>query len=255
MSAMIGTTRSLGNWRRSSRSISKIWFSLWSTAISSLGSSEAICRHSSLPIEPPAPVTSTAWPVASSWTAARSVTTSSRRRRSWISTCRSGFALMRPARVVVDAVDRARLNSGVAGRLHDAADGAAARLWHRDDDFVDAQAADERGEVGERTEDGNPAEQLLLLGWIVVGEGDDVEFEAFVEAGLAGDGLSRGAGADDDRAAIPGRTVARRPANRVRRRERRARRWRAARRGRWRRMAGESLRGRSRSIRPRRGGS
>jgi len=56
---MIGTTFNRGNARPISWSSSKIEFSPRPTAINLRGSRRASCRHSSLPIEPPAPVTIT----------------------------------------------------------------------------------------------------------------------------------------------------------------------------------------------------
>ena len=58
-----------------------------SSITSSAGSAAAICRHSSEPMEPPAPVTSTVFPRRSSLMVLRSVSTGRRPRRSagWIS--------------------------------------------------------------------------------------------------------------------------------------------------------------------------
>ena len=72
-SAMIGTVVTVGKRSVSSESTSKMEFSPWPSRRIWAGSRRASCRHSSLPIEPPAPVTSTVSPVASERTCSKSV--------------------------------------------------------------------------------------------------------------------------------------------------------------------------------------
>ena len=88
MSAITGTNSTPVCFLRSSFRISKIGFSPWPSSSTLLGPSAASWRQSSLPMEPPAPVTSTVWSWASLATRLRSVRMGSRRSRSWISTLR-----------------------------------------------------------------------------------------------------------------------------------------------------------------------
>ena len=99
MSAITGTMRSAGWLRRSSLRISNIGFSPWPRITRAEGPSTASWRQSSLPMEPPAPVTSTVWSWASWATWRRSVWMGSRRSRSWISTLRSVLTLTSPVRI------------------------------------------------------------------------------------------------------------------------------------------------------------
>ena len=96
-SAMMGTAVDAGEPLASARPACRRSSSRRAPAASTwAGSSRASWRQSSLPIDPPAPVTSTVSPVASTRTCSRSVWIGSRRSRSWISTCRSEATATRP---------------------------------------------------------------------------------------------------------------------------------------------------------------
>ncbi len=71
-------------------------FSPWPARTTRSGPRSTSWRQSSLPMDPPAPVTSTVWPLTMLRTASRLVVTGSRRRRSWISTFRRARMATRP---------------------------------------------------------------------------------------------------------------------------------------------------------------
>ena len=169
---MIGTAATLGKRSVSSAITSKIEFSPWPITSSCAGSSRASWRQSSLPMEPPAPVTSTVSPVASTRTCSRSVWIGSRRSRSWISTCRSEATATRP-----------EMMSKIPGtvRVCTPASIAARTTWrttaprgprHRDDDFLDVVAEHQVLDRRQRAVDREVAEPVAVLAPVVVHEAD-----------------------------------------------------------------------------------
>jgi hypothetical protein len=172
---------------RSSRSISNRLSSAWSSRISALGPTREICRHSSAPIEPPAPVTSRLHP----------------HRLAAEHVLHAHLAhLAHELRAVLEQLEDRRHRAhrdaaGAAGADHARAQGAGRR---RDGDqhLVGLDVVEHAPELVGGAEHLQPAIDLeSLLALVVVDEADGAEAEIGVAQDLAQQQPAAVAGADD----------------------------------------------------------
>ena len=116
--------------------MSKMLFSPWPTRTSVLAPASAICRQSSLPIEPPAPVTSTCW---SAQVARRVRSRDDRPTPQQVGDV--DLAQTRHAHAALEQLEHPRHDlggdAGLPRRLHEAAQHRAGGLGHRNDHLVD----------------------------------------------------------------------------------------------------------------------
>ena len=124
----------LRKWRTSSSSrvIRNRLSSAWSSRISLRGATRAICRHSSAPIEPPAPVTITTWPSrylptrsSSTRTGSRPSTSSTRSSRTWRMTLPTPASSSNTVGSVRTGIPRARQAVTTRARTVPGAEGIA----------------------------------------------------------------------------------------------------------------------------------
>src|SRR3954468_17255886 len=187
-------------WRSpaSSRWIRKRLSSAWSMSTSRRGATRAIWRHSSEPIDPPAPVTSTVSPLRYAPTRSSSMRTGSRPRTS--STCTS-----RTWRTTVPGPDCSSSNTvgsvrtGIPRRRPSRTTRAQRAGGGRDRDrqLVRLGLVEDAAEILRRAEHADALDANAALERVVVDEADRVEVELRVAHDLAQDEPAALAGADD----------------------------------------------------------
>ena len=183
----------------SSRSMSNSAVSALSTRMSRVGPTRAIWRQSSDPIDPPAPVTSTVWPLRYEATLSKSTSTCSRPSTS--STCTGRIW---PARSRSPEISSYRPGSVFTGTFP--ADAASTTLpprlarggRDRDQHLIRLVLADEPRQLGHRPEHADAEDARVPLARVVVDETDRRVREHARALHLLDDEAAGVARADDD---------------------------------------------------------